>query len=91
MIVHYGYSNGQGEFRITVDTEKCDGCGACVEVCPEQLFELQANDYDEMKVVVKPEMINMLGYLCPGASTCGRNQQKNCHHVCPHQALAHSW
>lgn len=27
--------------RISVDPEKCIGCGACVRVCPFMVFELQ--------------------------------------------------
>ena len=91
MIVYYGYSDAQGEFRISVDTERCDGCGYCIAVCPESLFEVKLDDYDEMKAAIKAEAINKLGYLCPGALACARNQQKNCHDVCPHEAMTHSW
>ena len=34
MKISYGYSDGTGEYYITVDTGKCDGCGKCVEACP---------------------------------------------------------
>ncbi|MFH1102611.1 MAG: ferredoxin [Pseudomonadota bacterium] len=27
-------------FLVTVDQEKCEGCGECVEVCPVEVFEL---------------------------------------------------
>ncbi|MBW1795327.1 MAG: 4Fe-4S binding protein [Deltaproteobacteria bacterium] len=27
-------------FIPTVDTDKCIGCGECVEVCPVEVFEL---------------------------------------------------
>jgi NAD-dependent dihydropyrimidine dehydrogenase PreA subunit len=37
--------------RIIVDTEKCVGCGECVDVCPSDVFELQ----DEKSVVVSPD------------------------------------
>ncbi len=26
---------------VTVDKDKCDGCGLCVEVCPTSVFELK--------------------------------------------------
>ena len=90
MIIHYGYSDGEGEYRISVDTDKCDGCGACVEVCPKSLFELQLDDYDEMKVVVRHELVKKIGYLCPGISACARNGE-TCHNVCPHNVFEHSW
>ena len=34
-----------------VDIEKCTGCGSCVSVCPEQVFELK----DGKSEVVYPE------------------------------------
>ena len=30
-------------FEIKVDTEKCTGCGECVEICPEEVYELQGD------------------------------------------------
>ncbi len=34
-----------------VDKEKCIGCGACVSVCPQNVFELK----DSKSIVVRPE------------------------------------
>ena len=34
-----------------VDKEKCIGCGACISICPKEVFELK----DDKAVVVKPE------------------------------------
>ncbi len=28
-------------YEVTVDTEKCVGCGECVDVCPVEVYELQ--------------------------------------------------
>jgi len=27
-------------YSVTVDNDKCEGCGECVEVCPVEVFEL---------------------------------------------------
>ena len=27
-------------FNVTVDEEKCVGCGECVDVCPVEVFEM---------------------------------------------------
>jgi len=34
--------------EIKIDTEKCDGCGTCVDICPVEVFEIK----DEKSVVV---------------------------------------
>ncbi|SDN58120.1 ferredoxin [Desulfonauticus submarinus] len=28
-------------WKVTVDTDKCIGCGECVDVCPVEVYELQ--------------------------------------------------
>ncbi|MDH5447602.1 MAG: 4Fe-4S binding protein [Candidatus Bathyarchaeota archaeon] len=37
--------------EVQVDSEKCDGCGTCVDVCPVEVFEIK----DEKSVPVKQE------------------------------------
>ena len=34
MLANYGYSDGSGNYFITIDTEKCNRCGDCVAACP---------------------------------------------------------
>jgi len=34
--------------EIKIDTEKCDGCGTCVDICPVEVLEIR----DEKSVVV---------------------------------------
>lgn len=41
----------EGRKMIVVDEEKCDGCGSCVEVCPNEVLEVQ----DGISVVVNPD------------------------------------
>ena len=36
---------------ITVDVERCNGCGACIDPCQRRVLEIQ----DGVCVVVKPE------------------------------------
>ena len=28
-------------WTVTIDADKCTGCGECVDVCPVEVFELQ--------------------------------------------------
>ena len=44
MLANYGYKDTSGDFFITVDTDKCDGCGDCVSDCPANVFEVVDED-----------------------------------------------
>ena len=46
-------------WTITVDAEKCIGCGECVDVCPVEVYELQ----DGKSVAVNEEE-------CLGCESC---------------------
>ena len=40
MISHFGYADGSGEYYIVIDSDRCDGCGICVEKCPQGALEM---------------------------------------------------
>ena len=90
MIVKYGYTDGSGDYRIVIDEDKCNACGECINSCPEGLFELYHNDYDEKAVKIKDSLVKKIGYLCPGFSVCKR-RESNCHSVCKPEAIHHTW
>ncbi|MCM0755420.1 4Fe-4S binding protein [Desulfovibrio aminophilus] len=46
-------------YKITVDEDKCIGCGSCVDICPSEVYELQ----NEKAVVVNLEE-------CVGCESC---------------------
>ena len=46
-------------YEVKVDSEKCTGCGECVDICPVEVFELQ----DEKSVPVNAEE-------CVGCESC---------------------
>ncbi len=85
----YGYSDGTGEYYITIDMRLCDGCGKCAEVCPAQV--LVADSGRGGKAVVKEDARKRLALLCPGFALCSRQHVVNCHSVCPTDAIEHSW
>jgi ferredoxin len=89
MMVHYGYSDGTGEYFIAIDASLCDGCGECVLSCPSAIFSLEKLDSAEPKAVVKEEARKKIALLCPGLDYC--THKVNCHSVCQKNAISHSW
>ena len=89
MKVNYGYSDGTGEYFITIDTVKCDGCGECVKACPAGLFVIAHDESGKPKARVKEELRKKIAIACPGLGSCGRTV--NCHSVCSKDAISHTW
>lgn len=89
MKIHYGYTDGTGEYTITIDGGQCNGCGDCVQACPSGIFIVDKDDNGRLKAMVKAEARKKLAFLCPGLSNC--NREKNCHDVCSGDAISHSW
>lgn len=46
-------------YIVKVDEEKCVGCGECIDICPEEVFELK----DEKSVPVNEDE-------CVGCESC---------------------
>lgn len=93
MRANYGYTDASGAYYLTVDGDRCDGCGLCVEACPQGVLELAVDDYDQTVVQVKEAAVRSLAYLCSICNpACPDPQLKYlCHSACPQGALAHSW
>jgi len=86
MLANYGYADASGEYYITIDTNKCNGCGECVRICPKDIFEMVLDDYDEKVPIVREEVCRQLGHECE-AEVCGYK----CQEVCEQKAITHSW
>ena len=93
MKISYGYTDATGEYYITVDTDRCSGCGDCIPACPRGLFELHVDDYDQEVVQVKPEAVRKLGFLCPGSEVGKRAESCGvaCRAACGSEVFHHSW
>jgi predicted CoA-substrate-specific enzyme activase len=91
MKISYGYSDGTGEYYITFDTGKCDGCGKCVEGCPAGNIEVGRNDQGQPKARVKDAVRKRIHLTCPGYKACSANNPVNCHSACPNDAISHTW
>lgn len=95
MIANYGYKDGAGEFYISIDTDKCDGCEACVTACPSSVFEIRENEFDpiaddEMCAVTEMQR-KKLSFACSQCKVHG-NQNLPCLIACGEKgAIKHSW
>lgn len=67
-----------------INWSKCDGCGKCVEICPENVFELKEFGKADFKKWHEKLNLIMRGYIrakvinasdCIGCETC----VDNCH------------
>lgn len=93
MIAHYGYSDAQGEFYITIDTGKCEGCPdkPCVAACPASLFVVEEDPYGEEVAAIDEAQRKKLAYACMGCKPEGARPPLPCMAACPFDAIRHSW
>ncbi len=91
MIANYGYKDGSGEFFITIDTDKCIDCGdrGCIDACPQHVFAIIVDDYDDEVCEVKEEFRNRIRYVCDPCK--GKGAELPCLLACKPGALSFSW
>ncbi len=71
-----GYSLRKGgepwkqNFDLTIEEEKCTGCGDCIAICQQMVFDLKKVDGREVAEIVAPEM-------CMGDMHCTRVCKEN--------------
>ena len=94
MIANYGFKDGSGDWFLTVDTDKCDGCGKCVEVCPANVLEVGDDEYDpfrdELVVKVREDERKKIRYSCAPCQPCYGEKPAPCVAACAPGALSHS-
>jgi len=94
MLANYGYKDGSGDYFITIDTDKCTGCGKCVEVCPFDVLAVGENENDplsDQKVAFVTEAERKkIKYTC---APCKPNKDAipPCINACEPNAITHSW
>ncbi len=97
MLANYGYSDGSGDYFITIDTDKCNACGVCVEACPAHIFQVVDEDpndpmNEEPLAIVVSEKKKKLKYECATCKPSGGNKLALlCVTACERCAITHSW
>jgi len=96
MLANYGYKDASGDFFITIDTDKCDGCGDCVPACPVEVFmavDEDPNDplRDEPVAMVAADKKKKLKYECGPCKPPSDRPPLPCVEVCKAGAISHSW
>lgn len=93
MKAHYGYKDGAGDFFIIIDTDKCIECVGhpCISACPESIFEIIEDDYDDMVCAVKEDHRKKIKYSCAPCKPDQNRPPLPCLDACPNNALEHLW
>ncbi len=95
MIANYGYKDGSGDFFITIDTDKCDGCGDCVPACPGNVYGVGEDPNDPLSdsqvAFVLDEQRKKLKYTCAPCKPDRQRPPLPCVEACKPLAISHSW
>jgi len=89
--IQYGYNDATGDYYITIDLARCDGCGKCVAICPARIYEVVQENGRQPKARVAEAARKRLSLLCPGNDTYRGAEGENCQSVCPPGAISLSW
>lgn len=94
MLAFFGFNDGSGEWFVIADTEKCDGCGKCVEVCPANILAVGEDEYDpfneEPVIKVKEEERKKIRYSCAGCRPGYGETPPPCVVACEPGVISHS-
>ena len=97
MIANYGYEDGSGFYYITIDGDVCALCShhACTTACPQGVYVIEMDDYDDLVAVVADgarKRLRELCAVCKGQNGAGGTERKlPCTAACPAGAIRHSW
>jgi len=92
MKAHYGYNDGSGTYYITIDSALCNGCEACVRVCPAAALVMVEDDPLEERLVaaVSAAHSKKIRYSCDSCKPAGYTSLP-CVAACAQSAITHSW
>ena len=94
MQAFYGFKDGSGDWFLSIDTDKCNGCGKCVELCPMSALEVGEDEYDPFRdepvVRVRAEERKKLRYTCAPCKPGYGEKPPPCATACESGAISHS-
>jgi ferredoxin len=94
MQAFYGYKDGSGDWFIIIDTDTCDGCGRCVEVCPIQALEVSEDEIDPLSeghvARVKEAERKKIRYTCAPCQPGYEENPPPCVAACQSGAISHT-
>ena len=94
MLGFYGFKDGSGDWFVIIDTEKCNGCGKCVEVCPSNVLEVGDDEFDplseDLVVRVREEERKKVRYSCASCRPGYGEKATPCVVACEPGAISHS-
>ena len=95
MIANYGYKDGSGEYLISIDTDKCNGCGDCVKACPYGVLITDEDPNDPFReepvALVPPDQRKKIKYTCGPCKPVANRPPLPCQAACKPNAITHSW
>ena len=95
MLANYGYRDGSGEYYITIDTDKCDGCGKCVGACLASVLETGEDPADPFReepvALVTEEHRKKIKYSCAPCKPVSNRPPLPCMAACKPGTISHSW
>jgi ferredoxin len=94
MIANYGFKDGSGDWHITIDTDKCTGCGDCIVACPAHALEITENEYDpfgnqHVAQIIEEER-KKVKYTCAPCKPGFGAEPTPCVAACEPRAISHS-
>jgi len=94
MEAYYGFKDGSGDWFLAIDTDKCNGCGKCVEACPANVLEVGDDEYDPFReepvAKVRVEERKKIRYSCAPCRPGYGDEPTPCSAACETGAVSHA-